>query len=213
MNSKKTIKYKRRNKRKSVRRYKRGGAELTPGQKKDAKAYIEIINNYVAKQNATGVQMDLESVKYMMFKTQFAEVKEIEKKDDNITQEDLKKLESFVYFIIKDEASEYGLLFDAKAAGFQVWINNFLMYLINDGPFEDEILIKLLAGIKKKPYIKVDHKKKYNNFVFDVNELLASIKNEVSGKIKTKDKIIKETNIKIRGELEPIPEDGSQNAK
>jgi hypothetical protein len=194
--------------------YKRGGAELTPGQKKDAKAYVEIINNYIDKQNAKGVQLDLESLKYTMLKNQLSEVKDIENKieDNSITQEEIRKLESFVYFIIKDQASEYGLLFDENSAGFQVWINNLLMYFVNDSPFEDEILIKLVSGINKKPYTKIDHKKKYNNFIFDVNELLANIKNEVSGKTKAKDKIIKETNIKIRGEVGPVPEDGSQNA-
>jgi uncharacterized protein YnzC (UPF0291/DUF896 family) len=210
MNSKKTIKHKRRNKKKSIRRYKRiykrGGDPLSPEQKEDAKAYIKIINNYVDKQNAKGVEMNIESVKYTMFKEKLAEVKVIESKGDDITLEDLKKLESFVYFIIKDEVSEYGLLFDENAAGFQIWINNLLMYLVNDQPFEDEILVKLIAGIDKKPYIKVDHKKKYNNFIFDVNELLANIKNELSGKTNPKDKIIKETTMKIRGEIGPVPE-------
>ena len=223
MNSKKTIKHKRRNKKKSIRRhrriYKRGGAELTPLQINDAKAYINIIKNYEEKQKAKGDQMDLEYMKYTMFKKQLSEVKDIESKIENkenpITQEDIKKLENVVYFIIKDQASEYGLLFDENAAGFQVWINNLLMYFINDVPFEDEILIKLISGINKKPYTKIDHKKKYNNFIFDVNELLANIKNELSGNMK--DKIIKETNIKIRGQVQPVPEvgenEGSQNEK
>ena len=139
---------------------------LTPGQKKDATAYMEIINNYIDKQNAKGVQLDLESLKYTMLKNQLSEVKDIKNKieDNSITQEEIRKLESFVYFIIKDQASEYGLLFDESSAGFQVWINNLLMYFVNDSPFEDEILIKLVSGINKKPYTKIDHKKKYNNF-------------------------------------------------
>jgi len=214
MNSKKTIKHKRRNKKKSIRHrrriYKRGGAELTPLQINNAEAYMKIINNYEEKQKTKGDHIDLEDLKYALIKKQLSEVKNIGNKitkKENITQEELKKLESFVYFIIKDEASEYGLLFDENIAGFQVWINNLLMYFVNDAPFEDEILVKLVSGINNKPYTKIDHKKNYNNFIFDVNELLANIKNElsVSGKTNAKEKIIKETNMKIKGELEPVP--------
>jgi len=128
--------------------------------------------------------------------------------------DEFEKLETMVYFIIKDKATAKDLLFDEDAAGFQIWINNLLMYLINDSPFEDEIRMKLLEGINKKPYIKVLHNKTNNNDIFDVNVLLANLKSELLGKNNDK-KIgnkIKETSIKMKGEMQAVPEDGSQNS-
>uniref|UniRef100_A0A6C0D7N2 Uncharacterized protein n=1 Tax=viral metagenome TaxID=1070528 RepID=A0A6C0D7N2_9ZZZZ len=229
--------------RKTVRNHGGNGSKaiISDEQTKVVDAYIKIIENYLTQQK-NNRQIDLESVKYAMFKKKFEEIQPIianyksyyiskgGANGDGIPTataataaiataprgmqvDEFEKLENMVYFIIKDKATAKDLLFDADAAGFQIWINNLLMYLINDSPFEDEIRMKLLEGINKKPYIKVLHNKT-NNDIFDVNVLLANLKSELLGKNNDKKigKKIKETSIKMRGEVENVPEDGYQNA-
>jgi hypothetical protein len=220
--------------RKTVRNHGGNGSKaiISDEQKNVADAYIKIVENYLAQQK-NSTQMDLESVKYAMFKKKFEDIQPIianyksyyaSKGGNNavgiptataiavaprgMQVDEFEKLETMVYFIIKDKATAKDLLFDEDAAGFQIWINNLLMYLINDSPFEDEIRMKLLEGINKKPYIKVLHNKTNNNDIFDVNVLLANLKSELLGKNNDK-KIgnkIKETSIKMRGEVEAVPQ-------
>ena len=204
-----------RNQKKTLRKYGGNGSKaiISDEQKKAADAYITIIENYLAQQK-NDTQMDLEGVKYAMFKKKFEDIQPIIANYKNTAAprgmqvDEFEKLETMVYFIIKDKATAKDLLFDADAAGFQIWINNLLMYLINDSPFEDEIRMKLIEGINKKPYIKVFHNKTNNNDIFDVNVLLANLKSELLGK-NNKNKMgkkIKETGIKMRGEVESVPE-------
>ena len=215
MNSKRTIKRKSKNRKKTVRnggqkrQYRKGGeGNITEEQKKEAEAYIQLINNYIERQTQKGVQMNLEGVKYSMFKQKFEEFKAMATKyntNKTITQNELNQLESIVFFIIKDEVSANGMFFDEKSAGFQIWINNFIMNLLNDGPFEDEIRMKLVESfVNKKPYVKISHDKKYNNFLSEVNELFAKIKKEISGN--TENNVIKETKFKVNASVEPVPE-------
>jgi hypothetical protein len=97
------------------------------------------------------------------------------------------------------------MFFDEKSAGFQIWIDNFVKYLINDAPFEDEIIVKLMEGIKKKPYVKMTANKKYNHFISDVNNLFGTIKSEFKNEIPPNKKIIKETSFKVNANVGPIP--------
>lgn len=200
---------KRMNKNKSWknRKYQRGGA-ISDKEKEEMKSYIQLIDAYVQKQTEKGMNTGLESVKYALFKEKFDEFEKIKVKmneaPDSIEQDDIKKMKSMVFFILKDEVSGYELLFDESAAGFQVWINNFIMSLINDTPFEEEVRMKLLQGsINKKPYVKVSYDKNTNNVIFDVNELLASIQTEIKGN--PMNKIISEKILKANGVLEPVP--------
>jgi hypothetical protein len=214
MNSKRTIKRRSKHRKKTVRRgaplkkYRKGGADdaLTEQQKKEAVAYIQLINNYTERQTQKGTQMNLEAVKYTLFKKKFEEIKAIEAKLDNntITQDELKQLESIVFFIIKDEVSAYGMFFDEKSAGFQIWIDNFVKYLINDAPFENDITIKLIEGIKRRPYLKTSVAKNYNHFISDVNNLFARLKSELSEN--SKNDVIKETKLKVNANVEAVPE-------
>lgn len=235
-----------RNQKKTLRKYGGTGSKaiISDDQKIVADAYVTIVENYLEQQSKKGTQMDLEGVKYAMFKKKFEDIRPIidnyksyyrlskggdgEAGSDNskttpiatpiatpvssgprgMQVDEFEKLESIVYFIIKDKETAKDLLFDEDAAGFQIWINNLLMYLINDSPFEDEINMKLIEGINKKPYIKVFHNKTNNNDIFDVNVLLANLKSELLGK-NNKNKMgkkIKETGIKMRGEVEVVPE-------
>jgi hypothetical protein len=211
-----------RNQKNTVRKHHGGNgskAIISDEQKNVADAYIKIVENYLAQQR-NSIQMDLENVKYAMFKKKFEEIQPIIDNYKNyyiiktgtaprgMQVDEFEKLESIVYFIIKDKATAKDILFDEDAAGFQIWINNLLMYLINDSPFEDEIRMKLVEGINKKPYIKVLHNKSNKNDIFDVNVLLANLKSELLGKNNDK-KIgnkIKETSIKMRGEVEAVPQ-------
>jgi len=216
MNSKRTIKRKSKHRKKTVRRgsplkkHRKGGADdaITDQQKKEAEAYIQLINNYMERQTEKGTQMNLEAVKYTLFKKKFEEIKSIEdhlQKNKTITQDELKQLESIVFFIIKDEVSAYGMFFDEKSAGFQIWIDNFVKYLINDAPFENDITIKLIEGIKKRPYLKTAVAKNYNHFISDVNNLFARLKSELSEN--SKNDVIKETKLKVNANVVAVPED------
>jgi hypothetical protein len=195
-------------KKKSHRRHQKGGA-FTQREKEEIESYIQLLDAYVQKQNEKGVNADLEGLKYALFKKKFEEFKLIKDKfnrdPDSVTPEELNLLKSMVYFILKDDVSGYELLFDESAAGFQVWINNIVMSLINDTPFDEKVHMKLLQGtINKKPYVKVSYDKGTNNFIFDVNELLASIKNEMKGE--TNKKIVSEKVLHAKGILEPVAE-------
>lgn len=214
MNSKRTIKRKSKHRKKTVRRgsqlkkYRKGGANdaITEPQKKEAEAYIQLINNYMERQTQKGTQVNLEALKYTLFKKKFEEIKTLENKfksEKSITQDELKQLESIVFFIIKDEVSAYGMFFDEKSAGFQIWIDNFVKYLINDAPFEDNITIKLMEGIKRRPYVKTSLTKNYNHFISDVNNLFARLKSELSEN--SKNNVIKETNLKIKANVDAVP--------
>ena len=239
-----------RNQKKTLRKYGGTGSKaiISDEQKIVADAYVTIVENYLEKQGKKGTQLDLEGVKYAMFKKKFEDIRPIidnyksyyrsskggdgetgASSDNSKTTvtpiatpiatpistgprpmqvDEFEKLESIVYFIIKDKETAKDLLFDEDAAGFQIWINNLLMYLINDSPFEDEINMKLIEGIDKKPYIKVFHNKTSKNDIFDVNVLLANLKSELLGK-NNKNKMgkkIKETGIKMRGEVESVPD-------
>jgi hypothetical protein len=210
---------------KTMKKYKRGGAGLSEAEQSDARSYRYIIENYFDRQNKN-TKIDLEAVKFSLFKEKLEGVIEITKKiDDNgpvsITQDELKKLKSIVFFIIKDDVSAYDMFFDENAAGFQIWIDNFLRYLINDSPFENNVIIKIIEGIKKKPYIKttIDNKN-HDYFIADVNNLFAAIKQELTDKSKEKpdaiNKLVRKTNYKIKSDVEPVPErngydDGGDN--
>jgi hypothetical protein len=194
-------------KKKSHRRRQKGGA-INEQEKKEIESYIQLVDAYVQKQNEKEINADLEGVKYALFKKKFEEFEQIKQtfksSPDSITPENIKLLKSLVFFILKSDVSGNELLFDESAAGFQVWINNIVMSLINDAPFKEEVRMKLLQGvIDKKPYVKVSYDKNTNNFVFDVNELLASIQNEAKGE--PNKKIVMEKVIKAKGILQPVP--------
>jgi hypothetical protein len=194
-------------KKKSHRRRQKGGA-INEQKKKEIESYIQLVDAYVQKQNEKEINADLEGVKYALFKKKFEEFEQIKQtfksSPDSISPENIKLLKSLVFFILKSDVSGNELLFDESAAGFQVWINNIVMSLINDAPFKEEVRMKLLQGvIDKKPYVKVSYDKNTNNFVFDVNELLASIQNEAKGE--PNKKIVMEKVIKAKGILQPVP--------
>lgn len=203
-------------KKRAYRKRQKGGA-FTDREKEEIKSYIQLLDIYVKKQNEKGVNADLEGLKYALFKKKFEEFQNIETKfksdPDTITPEEVNLLKSMVYFILKDDVSGYELLFDESAAGFQVWLNNIVMSLINDASFDEKVHMKVLQGtINKKPYVKVSYDKGTNNFIFDVNELLASIKNEMKGE-KNK-KLVSEKIFSAKGILEPVPgEDENPESK
>jgi len=220
MNLRRTIKRKSKHRKKTIRiseKYSGGEFGLTPDEKADARAYKTIINDYINKQKVN-TKMDLEAVKYSLFKEKLNAISLITEKisdsEVNITREQLKKLKSIVFFIIKDDVSAYDMFFDEKAAGFQIWIDNFIKYLINDAPFENAVTIKLLEGIKKRPYIKTSVDKNYNHFISDVNNMFAILKQESTDKEKTKEdhinKFIKTKTIKMKADVEPVPEKNKQ---
>lgn len=177
-----TLKRKRKTmkRRKSIKRTQKGGLKedkISDVQKDEFNHYKSLLNEFIKKEEKTNT----EAMKYALFKDKFDEFHEVSKKtDDSIIQEDLKLVKTLVYLIIKDDVSERELLFNKNIAGFQTMIHNFIMSLVNDAPFEEKVVMKLLKGIvNKKPYVKVSYDKNTNNFIFDVNELLANIKNEL----------------------------------
>jgi hypothetical protein len=196
--------------RKSIKRTQKGGADdaaeestkLVGEQIIEFNQYKSLLNEFIKKEKKTNT----EEMKYTLFKDKFAEFDDVSKKqDDSITQDDLKLVKTLVYLIIKDEVSDRELLFNKNVAGFQTMINNFIMYLINDAPFEEKVVMKLLKGIvNKKPYVKVSYDKNTNNFIFDVNELLANIKNEL-GTNPDASRYIYQKAIKMKSNLEAIP--------
>jgi hypothetical protein len=186
-------------------------------EKNNAGAYRYIIENYIERQKKNK-KLDLEAVKFSLFKQKLQEIIEITSKNpEQITPDELRKLKSIVFFIIKDDVSAYDMFFDEKAAGFQIWIDNFLRYLINDSPFENNVIIKIIEGIKKRPYVKTEVDKNYNYFISDVNNLFATIKQELTDKSKKKqnaiNKVIKKTELKIKSDEEPVPEPGQDNGE
>jgi hypothetical protein len=217
MNLRRTIKRKSKHRKKTIRssekKYRGGEFGLTADEQADARAYKTIINDYITKQEIN-TKMDLEAVKYSLFKEKLKAISLITEKisdsEVNIKRDELKKLKSIVFFIIKDDVSAYDMFFDEKAAGFQIWIDNFIKYLINDAPFENAVTIKLLEGIKKRPYIKTSVDKNYNHFISDVNNMFAILKQESTDKEKTKEdainKFIKTKTIKMKAEVEQVPE-------
>jgi len=196
--------------RKSIKRTQKGGADdaaeestkLVGEQIIEFNQYKSLLNEFIKKKEKTNT----EEMKYTLFKDKFAEFDDVSKKqDDSITQDDLKLVKTLVYLIIKDEVSDRELLFNKNVAGFQTMINNFIMYLINDAPFEEKVVMKLLKGIvNNKPYVKVSYDKNTNNFIFDVNELLANIKNEL-GTNPDASRYIYQKAIKMKSNLEAIP--------
>lgn len=209
MNLRRTIKRKSKHRKKHVRRgktmkkYRIGGDALKADEQNDAEAYKNIITDYITRQETNG-KMNLEKVKYNLFKKKLADAKAITSKNASaITRDELDKLKSIVFFIIKDDVKANEMFFDEKSAGFQIWIDSFIKYLINDAPFEDAISMKLMEGIKKKPYIKMLYNKKYNHFISDVNNLFVNIKNELSNK--KDNKVIKATELKINANVGPVP--------
>jgi hypothetical protein len=212
MKSKRTIKHKSKYRKKpsrngkTMKKYRKtGGDILKPYEQKDVEAYKNIIDDYIARQeeNKKNGKANLEAVKYSLFKKKLDDTSKITKKPTNtITQDELDKLKSIVFFIIKDDVNANEMYFDEKSAGFQIWIDNFVKYLRNDAPFEDEIIVKLIEGIKKKPYVKMTAKKKYNHFISDVNNLFGAIKSEFKNE---KPPIIKESSFKVNAKVGPIP--------
>ena len=212
MRNSRTLKRKRKTmkRRKSIKRTQKGGADdaaeestkLVGEQIIEFNQYKSLLNEFIKKEKKTNT----EEMKYTLFKDKFAEFDDVSKKqDDSITQDDLKLVKTLVYLIIKDEVSDRELLFNKNVAGFQTMINNFIMYLINDAPFEEKVVMKLLKGIvNKKPYVKVSYDKNTNNFIFDVNELLANIKNEL-GTNPDASRYIYQKAIKMKSNLEAIP--------
>ena len=192
-------------------------AEHLSDEKNNAGAYRYIIESYIERQK-NNKKLDLEAVKFSLFKQKLQEIIAITAKyPEEITPDELRKLKSIVFFIIKDDVSAYDMFFDEKAAGFQIWIDNFLRYLINDSPFENNVIIKIIEGIKKRPYVKTEVDKNYNYFISDVNNLFATIKQELTDKSKEKpnaiNKVIKKTKLKIKSDEEPVPEPGQDNGE
>ena len=189
------------------------GGDDTDDKKNEIKAYISVLDEFIKKQKTSNENgkntTNLEGLKYNMFKDKFKEFENVKNKFEKgieTTEEDLLLLKTLVFLVIKDDVSEYQLLFNKNIAGFQTMIHNFLMYLINDSPFEEEVRMKLLEGIiNKKPFVKIDYKKKDHNNMFDVNELFANIQNEIKQKI-SYNPVIYEKIMKIDGTLEPVSE-------
>jgi len=200
--------------RRSTRCYKiqKGGDDNTESppikeeQKKEFSAYMNAMIEFINKKEKTNT----EEMKYSLFKDKFAEFEKLRgryEKSEPITLEDFKLVKILVYLIIKDEVSDRELLFNKNVAGFQTMINNFIMNLINDSPFEEKVVMKLLEGIvNKKPYVKVSYDKNTNNFIFDVNELLANIKNELtSTSHPDANRYIYQKAIKMKSNIEAVP--------
>jgi len=197
----------------------RMSADHLSDEKNNAGAYRYIIESYIERQKKNK-KLDLEAVKFSLFKQKLQEIIEITNKypEEEITPDELRKLKSIVFFIIKDDVSAYDMFFDEKAAGFQIWIDNFLRYLINDSPFENNVIIKIIEGIKKRPYVKTEVDKNYNYFISDVNNLFATIKQELTDKSNKEkpnaiNKVIKQTKLKIKSDVEPVPEPGQDNGE
>lgn len=205
---------------KTMKRYmKKGGAGLSEAEQADARAYKTIIVDYIERQKIN-TKIDLEAVKFSLFKEKLEAVSEITDKINgsvDITREELRKLKSIIFFIIKDDVSAYDMFFDENSAGFQIWIDNFLRYLINDSPFENNVIVKIIEGIKKRPYVKTVVDKNHDYFISDVNNLFAAIKQELTDKSKEKpnaiNKVIKQTKLKIKSDVEPVPEPGQDTDK
>lgn len=169
---------------------------------KEAESYQTIINRFIETQK--------DSFQYQMLHEKFSAYETDIKKKQNLTYEDLAEMKNLVYVIIKDDVDERGLYFDKNVANFQNLLNNVLMYFVNDIPVEDTITMNYRKRIiNNKPYLEVTHTKTGEEPVTDVNEIFASLKNELRIKKKTEPKstIIKTTKINNKRKVEPIPEE------
>jgi hypothetical protein len=203
-----TSKRKRTNRRKSLKRIQKGGEGdnvLDENQMTEFNNYRSLLDKFITKDNKTYA----EALKENLFKDQFDLYNQMLNKSgvEKFTEDDLKLVKTLVYLMIKDDVSERELLFNKNVAGFQTMINNFVMYLINDVPFDEEVNMKLLQGIEnKKPYVKVSYDKNTNNFIFDVNELFASIQRELEKEPEeiAKGRIITNKSIKMKSNVKPV---------
>jgi uncharacterized protein involved in propanediol utilization len=145
----------------------------------------------------------------MMKDNLLAEYKTIKSKPTKeLTYGDLAKLINIEYVIIKDDVDESSLYFDKSIANFQYLLNNILLYFVNDMPIEDIITLRNHKRIiDNKAYFTVDHTKKGEETIPQVNELLALLKNELrTKKTEPTSTILKTTTIKNNRTVEEIPD-------
>ena len=214
--SKRAKTHKRRPVNSNLHRYIRGGADelIKSAQYEEARGYAKVIEQYIKAQESKSVDRDtLASLKYMAMKDKFERFTndlqskiDVQSKIPKITNDDLDYLRNLVFFIIKDDADTTGLIYDKNAAGFQNVINNIIMYFINDIEVEDNVVLNFRKRISNgKPYLAVVHHKTGLETSYDVNEIFALIKNELTtGSIHKIPEIIKSTKLKNKRTVENI---------
>lgn len=194
---------------------KRGGEEpvvahnmddtLEPDDAEEAESYQTIINHFIETQK--------DSFQYQMLQEKFSAYETDIKKKQNLTYEDLAEMKNLVFVIIKDDVDQSGLYFDKNVASFQNLLNNILMYFVNDIQVDDVVTLNYRKRIiNNKPYLEVTHKKKGEETIYDVNELLATLKNELRTKNKTdlKSNIIATKRIRNTRIFEKVPKEESE---
>lgn len=197
-------------KRRPFRRLIRGGDDelIKATQYEEARGYAKVIEQYIKNQESNSVDKDtLASLKYAAMKDKFERfTNDVQSKIPTITNDELDYLRNVVFFIIKDDADSTGLIYDKNAAGFQNVINNIIMYFINDIEVEDNVALNFRKRISNgKPYLDVLHSKTGLETSYDVNELFALIKNELTtGSIHKIPEIIKSTKLKNKRTVENI---------
>ena len=192
----------------------RGGDDerIKAAQYEEARGYAKVIDQYIKNQESNSVDRDtLAALKYMAMKDKFERFKnevqtKVQSKVPSITNDELDYMRNVVFFIIKDDADTTGLIYDKNAAGFQNVINNIIMYFINDIEVEDNVALNFRKRISNgKPYLDVRHSKTGLETSYDVNELFALIKNELTtGSIHKIPEIIKSTKLKNKRTVENI---------
>jgi hypothetical protein len=202
-------KHRKTHKRRLHRRIRGGDDELIKAaQYEEARGYEKVIDQYIKNQESNAVDRDsLSSLKYMAMKDKFERFKnEVQSKVPSITNDELDYMRNVVFFIIKDDADTTGLIYDKNAAGFQNVINNIIMYFINDIEVEDNVVLNFRKRISNgKPYLDVLHSKTGLETSYDVNEIFALIKNELTtGSIHKIPEIIKSTKLKNKRTVENI---------
>jgi hypothetical protein len=178
---------------------------LEEDAREEAQSYQTIIERFIETQK--------DSFQYLMLHEKFSAYETDIKKKENLTYGDLAKMKNLVYVIIKDDVDESGLYFDKNVANFQNLLNNVLMYFVNDIPVEDTITMNYRKRIiNNKPYLEVTHTKIGEEPVVDVNEIFASLKNElrINKKTEPKSTILKTTKIKNHRKVEPVPKKESE---
>lgn len=178
---------------------------LEPDDAEEAKSYQQIINHFIETQK--------DSFQYQMLQEKFSEYEEKLKIKKGFTYGDLAEMKNLVFVIIKDDVDQSGLYFDKNVASFQNLLNNILMYFVNDIQVDDVVTLNYRKRIiNNKPYIEVIHKKKGEETIYDVNELLATLKNELRTKNKTelKSNIIATKRIRNTRTVEKVPKEESE---
>ena len=207
--SKRAKTHKRRPVNSNLHRYIRGGADefIKAAQYEEASGYAKVIEQYIKAQESKSIDRDtLASLKYMAMKDKFERFNDVQSKIPKITNDDLDYLRNLVFFIIKDDADTMGLIYDKNAAGFQNVINNMIMYFINDIEVEDNVVLNFRKRISNgKPYLDIVHHKTGLETSYDVNEIFALIKNELTtGSIHKIPEMIKSTKLKNKRTVENI---------